>query len=459
MKKIYDDLYDVIIAGGGVSGTMAAIAAARCGAKTLLLEQAGYLGGTLTSCGVGPMMTFFAGKEQVIKGLMQELVDRMIAAGYSCGHIQDTTRYVTYITPFDAEGMKLILDNMTAEAGSNVLLHTAVGKVISSNGRIDGLVVCNKDGLHTIKGKLYIDATGDGDIMYWAGAETVKGRPEDSAGQPLTLKMRLCHVDTGQLKQYIQSNPADFPRLKHNMDLVTSPIPLALAGMESEFHKAKAAGKLHIPREDVLMFETCHAGEFIVNTTRILNCDATDAASLTAAEAEGRRQCAELYHFLKTCIPGFEHALLEYTGPSVGIRSSRQLVGKYTLTAQDVLTAKKFSSVIAHSGYPIDIHSPDGEGTHTYYIGEDGGRAYYDIPYEIMLPQSIPNLMVTGRCVSASFEAQASIRLTPSVGAMGQAAGTAAALAAKADCSPDNINIETLQQKLRENGAYIDRIP
>lgn len=456
MNERYNKQYDVIVAGGGVSGAAAAIAAARAGVDTLLIERAGYLGGTLTSCGVAPMMTFFAGEQQVIKGLMQEIVDRMVARGYSCGHVKDTTRYVSYVTPFESEGLKLVLDEMAAQSGCTVLFHSFIAGTEAQHNRMSALKICNKDGLHAVSARVFIDATGDGDVMAWAGVEYVKGRPQDGASQPLTMKMKYCNVDTNAVKSYVKAHLKDFPRLKHNLDLVDAKEPLALAGYESTFRKAKQNGELTTPREDILMFETSRPGEFVINTTRILHCDATDALSLSKAEMEGRKQCEELARFFKNHVPGFEQAILEFTGPSVGIRGSRQLVGKYTLTAEDVLHAKKFDTVIAHSGYPIDIHSPDGAGTRTHYIGEDGGRAYYDIPYEIMVPNTIENLLVTGRCASASFEAQASIRLTPSAGSMGQAAGLAAALAAKEDCPVGRVDTAQLQRLLRENGAYIE---
>lgn len=456
MSCVYDTYYDVIVAGGGVSGAAAAISAARSGAKTLVLEQTGYLGGTLTSCGVGPMMTFFSGEKQVIKGIMQEIVERLIARGCSCGHVKDTTRYISYVTPFDAEGLKLVLDDMAWEAGCTVLFHTFAGSVAKTDDRIDGLTVCNKDGIHTVKANIYIDATGDGDLMTWAGEATVKGRPEDGAAQPLTMTMKFCNVETEKLKGYIKSHLEDFPRLKNNLDLVDTTEPFALAGFDRLFRKQKQKGELSIPREDVLMFETSRAGEYIVNTTRILGCDATDAISLSMAEREGRKQCEELAHFFKTYVPGFETALLEYTGPSVGIRGSRQLRGSYILSSTDILEGRIFDTVIAHSGYPIDIHSPDGEGTRTHYIGENGGRTYYDIPYEIMVPRTVKNLLVTGRCASASFEAQASIRLTPSAGAMGQAAGIAAAMASGQNCSVGMVDVPLLQKALKEHGAYLE---
>lgn len=202
------------------------------------------------------------------------------------------------------------------------------------------------------------------------------------------------------------------------------------------------------------MFGTGRDGEFIINTTRIVDHDATDAWSLTDAEFLGRKQCAELDAFLRKNVPGFENALLEFTGPSVGVRGSRQLVGEYTLTAQDILERRRFADRIAHSSYPIDIHNPKGEGTSSTFMSEPG--TYYSIPYAIMVCPEIDNLIVTGRCVSASFEAQAAIRTTPTVGAMGQAAGIAAAYAAACGVPVQKVDISKVQEKLIEQGAYLE---
>ncbi len=456
MGDLYRKYYDVVVAGGGVSGATSAIAAGRQGASVLVVEQNGYLGGSLTGCGVGPMMTFHAGEKQVIRGMMQEIVDRLTENGYSRGHVRDTTRYVSHVTPFDPEGLKRILDQMTEEAGCHVLLHSFLGGVEMENGRISGLTVCNKDGLHTVHGSVYIDATGDGDIMAWSGCEYTRGRPEDEAPQPMTMNMKYANVDTKTLKDYVRGHLEDFPRLKHNLDLLNSDEPFALAGFNSVWGQAAKDGELSIPREDVLMFETIHPGEFIVNTTRILNADATSAQGLSNAEKIGRRQCAELDAFLHSHAPGFEHAILEFTGPSVGIRGSRQLVGKYRITAEDILSGRQFDSRICLSGYPIDIHNPSGQGTETHYVGGKNSGGYYSIPYEIMVPKEVPNLLVPGRCASASFEAQASIRLTPSVGSMGQAAGIAADMAVRENLPVGTIAVGKLQDTLRKQGALLE---
>lgn len=451
---LYDETYGVIVAGGGVSGCAAALAAARNGASVLVVERDGYLGGTLTGCGVGPMMTFHAGEKQVIRGIMEELVQELVRRGYSTGHVPDTKQYTSTITPFDAEGLKLVLDEKLRSAGVKVLFHTFLGAVETADGEVRSLTLCNKDGLNRVSAKVYIDATGDGDVAAWAGAPMTKGRPEDGAAQPMTMKMKYCGVDTARLKAYVLSHPERFGKLAPHFALFERDIPFDLEGFDEEFRRSKEEGKLSIRRENVLMFGTGRPGEYILNTTRIVGCDATDAWSLSDAELEGRRQCAELDAFLREHVPGFETAMVEFTGPTVGVRGSRQLVGRHVLTAEDILTRRTFPDTIAHSGYPIDIHNPSGEGTASTFMSEPG--TYYSIPYSVMVCDALRNLLVTGRCVSATFEAQAAIRTTPTVGALGQAAGTAAAMAAGGDGDVRTVDIPTLRAALSRQGAWLE---
>lgn len=450
----YEKQYDVIVAGGGVSGSVAAIAAGRLGADVLMIEQGAYLGGALTGCGVGPMMTFHAGEKQVIRGIMEEIVERLKQAGYSTGHIYDTMQYISYLTPFNAEGLKSVLDEMVAEAGCSVLFHTFIGDAVCTDGKITSLTVCNKDGIHSVSARGYIDGTGDGDVAAFAGAAMTKGRESDGAAQPMTMNMKYINVDTEAIKEHIRAHIADFSRHQGNEALMDTVSRFSFCGFQDEFRDARERGELEIRREDVLCFETDRPGEYIVNTTRIIDHDAVDAASLSDAEVTGRRQCRQLDRFLRQHVPGFQDAILEYTGPSVGVRGSRQLVGKHTLTAEDILGRRTFESVIAHSAYPIDIHNPKGVGTDSRFLSEKG--TYYSIPYEVLYCEEIKNLLVAGRCISASFEAQAAIRTTPTAGALGHAAGVAAALAAQSDGDVSNVDPKEVQRLLREQDAYLD---
>lgn len=445
--------YEVIVSGGGVSGAIAAIAAARAGARTLIIEANGFLGGTLTAAGVGPMMTFHAGKKQAIQGITDELIQRLRRMGKSPGHIEDATNYTYSVTPFDAEAMKHELETMLMEAGGDILYHTMLASVDTGGSRITSLTLCNKAGLTEITGDVFIDATGDGDVAAWAGVEFAKGRESDGMSQPMTLKMKMRNVDTTAIRDYIRKHPEEFTRMNQDLSVMDTAERLSVIGFETQFREAKARGEVTIKREDVLFFETNNPGEVIMNTTRILGCDSTDPWSLSLAEIEGRRQCRELELFLRKYVPGFEEAIVVSTGPSIGVRGSRQIKGQYTLTGEDILTMKKFDDVIAHSGYPIDIHSPDGEGT-THGRLEWGGM--YGIPYRCLVTEQFDNLIVVGRCLSATFEAQAAVRTTPTVGAIGQAGGTAAALAVKSGKAVKDVDIAELQRKLRAEGAYLE---
>ncbi|NWL88658.1 FAD-dependent oxidoreductase [Paenibacillus sp. 79R4] len=445
--------YDVVVMGGGISGAMAAIAASRTGAKTLIVESHGFLGGTLTANGVGPMMTFHAGDKQVIQGFTGELIERLKQLGKSPGHIFDTVGFTYSVTPFDAEAMKHELELMVTEAGGEILYHTMLAGVYTEAGRITGIQVCNKSGLSDIHASVFIDATGDGDLSALAGVEYTKGRKSDGATQPMTLKMKMYNVDIPRVKEYIHAHPEDFPLYNGDTSIIEKAPRLSVGGFDSLFRKAKELGEISIPRENILFFETNNPGEVILNTTRIIGYDATDAHSLSQAEMEGRKQCRELELFVRKYIPGFENAVVESTGPSIGVRGSRQIKGIYTLTAEDILKQRLFEDTIAHSGYPIDIHSPDGEGTKHEKL-EWGG--VYSIPYSCMITASIPNLIVIGRCISASFEAQAAMRTTPTTGAIGHGGGVAAALAALEHKNVQDIDIKHVQSLLKEQGAYLE---
>lgn len=446
-------VYDLIVAGGGISGTISALSAARNGAKVLIVEKNGYLGGALTACGVGPMMTFHAGEKQVILGIGEEIVQNLKARGYSPGHVRDTTNYISYLTPFSTEGMKIILDEMITEAKCDVLYHSFIAGVDFENEEVKSIYICNKDGLTSYKAKIFIDATGDADIANYCKVPCKLGRESDSAMQPMTMNMKLYNVDSKELRNYARENSEKFPRLNKDISLLDSAQTLSFIGFDEEFKEGKRKGELSIPREDILFFETSVPGEFIINTTRIIEHSGVDAKSISEAEFIGRKQCEELYNFLVRRIPGFKNAKVVITGPSIGVRGSRQICGKYTLTAEDVLDRKRFENVIAHSAYPIDIHNPKGEGTMSVHAKSFDD--YYSIPYDIMVVNEFKNLLVTGRCVSATFEAQAAIRTTPTLTALGQAAGVAAALAVKYG-DTRNIDIKELQSLLIKQGSYIE---
>lgn len=446
-------IYDVVIVGGGFSGTIAAIAAARTGASTLVIEKNGYLGGALTSAGVGPMMTFHVNDQQIIKGITGELIERLHAKGKSVGHIYDSTNYTYSVTPFDSEAMKYELETMYLESKGKILYHAMLADVEVKDEIIKSITVCHKAGLEKIVSRIYIDGTGDADLAYKSKVPCDIGRKKDHKTQPMTLNMKINGVDREKLINYIQKHPDNFKRMHNDISTITKVPRLSVIGFEKEFECAKKENRIHIQREDVLLFETNKLGEFIVNTTRICDYDPNDPYSISLAEIEGRKQCQELEMFMKRDLVGFKDIHIISTGPSIGVRQSRQIKGYYQLNEEDILCSKEFNDVIAHSAYPIDVHSPDGEGTHHAKL-PDG--KYYSIPYRVIINPFVHNLLVTGRCISATFEAQAAIRTTPTVGAIGHSAGIAAALSAKSGQSPDKMNVNLIQKELIKQNAYLN---
>ncbi len=445
--------YDVVIAGGGVAGTMAAVAAARNGARTLLVEETGQLGGSLTTCGTGPMMTFHAGDKQVIMGLGEELVSRLKEKNLSPGHTMDSTGYTYTVTPFDTEGMKRELELMLLESGAEVLYHAKVVSCEVRDARMETLTVASMGYLIDVSADVFIDASGDAVLLKLAGVGVSSGRKEDGVNQPMTMNFKLSGVDIPLIRDIMEKHVELFPFLsQHEKGLEKKASRLSFSGFQDIMKEAIASGELDIDRDIVLCFETNNLNEVIVNMTRIHGLDPLDPFDISKAESEGRRQVWEMYHFLKKHIPGFSDAVLLTSGPRVGVRSSGRMIGVYSITAEDILSETKFPDGIACCGYPIDIHS-DGAETKSTFLRWGG---YYSIPYRCLINDRVCNVMAAGRDISSTFEAHASLRLSPCCTATGQAAGTAAAIAVKNGVLPTCIDVKMLRDRLRKDGAVID---
>jgi hypothetical protein len=408
---------DVLVAGGGPAGLAAAVAAARNGADTLLVERYGFLGGNMTAGYVNPFMPYYAGDEQLIRGAFQELVDRLQA--------KDAWNGQGAATAFDPEAVKFVADEMCRESGVRLLLHSFVAETARAEAGVDHLLIANKSGLRRIAAAVYVDATGDADIAAAVGP-TERGRPEDGLTQPMTLNFRMADVDIARLPPREEIN-----RL---------------------FEQAKAADEVSTPRENVLFFPTTRPGVLHFNTTRVVKHNGISAEDLTDAEVIARRQVQEIVAFLRRRVPGFENAYLQSMGTQIGVRETRRIVGEYVMTADDVLTAHKFADGIARGNYDIDIHSPTGAGT---VIKSPPPGTWYEIPYRCLIPRGVRNLLVAGRPISTTHEAHASTRIMPICMALGEAAGTAAAICVKHGLAPPDLDRQSLRQTLREQGAAI----
>jgi hypothetical protein len=422
MSSIVQDV-DVLVVGAGSSGATAAIAAARTGARTLLVDRLGFLGGTSTSV----LDTFYAfytpgqAPRKVVAGIPDEVVAGLLAedAAFERPNTYGAGTGITY----DPETLKRVWESLVLGAGASVLLHAFVtGARVDAGRRLREVDVATKSGLRTIRAKAVVDASGDADVAHLAGAPYE--RPGDDV-QSLSTVFRMANVDTER---------AQAVRKEELWELMRA---------------ADASGRYRLPRLEGSVHRTPQAGVVMALMTRMRNVDATDADALTAAEIEGRRQCHEYFRFLRENVPGYERAVLVSTSPAVGVRESRRIVGEYVLTADDILAARTFEDQIARCGAPIEDHHA-GSDTRWVYL-EEG--ATYGIPYRCLLPREVEGLLVCGRCFSATHDAHASARSMGTCMAMGQAAGTAAALAAAAGVPPRELPVGELLARLDADGA------
>ena len=455
MNGRYENLnYDVIVIGGGPAGAVAAIAAARAGADVLLIERHGFLGGMLTAAGTGPMMSFHAGKTQVVRGIADEIVRRMVEMELSPGHIDDFINYCSSITPFSTEGLKLVLENMCIEAGVTLLYHTTFVDCEMDGEKIKSVRLFAKNGFFSARAKVFIDASADADLSVCAGVNTVYGRESDGVAQPMTLNMLVGGVDRERLIDYIQSNREDM-HPKVQFDRLRELPRVGLQGARSKLNQAREDGVITVKNKSFLCFETNTPGQLIVNMTHMYEKNTVDAFGLTEAEIEGRNQAHQIFSVMKKYVPGCENAHLIQTGPNIGIRESRKIDGVYKLTEYDVVENVMFEDAIAMGGYPVDVHAPKGaaDGMKLPHL-EQG--TWYSVPYRCLVTNKVSNLIVAGRCISTTHLACGATRVTPVLMAISQGAGTAAAMAASSGCHVRDVDVSALRKRLVNDGAFLE---
>lgn len=421
----------------------------------MLVERYGFLGGTATAAMVGPWMTFHSGEKRIVGGIAQEIVTRLQTMGGSPGHLHDSSDYVPTITPFDPEIHKALLFDLMKESGVHLLMHAYFLRALVRHAHderpeVEGAIFATVAGEREYRACVTIDATADAYVAASAGVETQQG-DERGRVQPATLIFRLSHVDLAKTAAYMRMHP-DQMRTSLKTHERTAPALTAVAGLYELWHEAQAKGDVTIPREVVSFFISPYPDEVTVNMTRVVDIDPLDPDDLTRAEVEARGQAMQLFDFFRKRVPGFEHSRIAATATQVGIRESRRIVGEYTLTRDDVLQGKHFDDAVARSAYPIDIHNPSGTGTQTHRLraGES-----YEIPYRCLVPAKVDRLLVAGRCISTTHEALASTRLTPTVMTLGQAAGTAAALAREEKVRVRDVDVVKLRDALKAGGVIL----
>lgn len=443
---------DVCVVGAGPAGIGAAVAAARNGASTLLLERYGFIGGNLTIAMVNPMFTFHDIRgRQVIRGIAGEMVDRLIAMTASPGHVSDLTFDNASMTPFDPEGMKVLLLDMVRGAGCDLLLHTVVADAIGRDSKVEAIVVESKSGRGAICPKVVVDCSADADVVARLGAPFVKGRQEDGAMQPVTLFFRIGDIDFDGLRRWMKANRHLLKDSPTDAE-IDGQRALALLGMTTLVKQAMAAGELDAeiaPR--ILLYQLPRRGQVAVNCTRLQGIDGTNVRDLTRAEIVTRKQAQQVHRFLARHVGGFENSHILDTGAQVGVRETRHIVGDYTMTERDVLSSRHFEDGIACGTFAIDIHPPEGEKQ----VFTGSGKAVYEIPYRSLLPQGFDNLLVAGRCISATHAAFGSVRVMATAMGIGQGAGTAAALAVRGGLTTRQVDPREVRRLLLEQGQYL----
>ena len=424
---------DVVVVGSGSAGSVAAIAAARGGASTLLLERYGFPGGTST----GVLDTFYgfytpgSKSAKVVGGVADDVISNLEELG-GCLQRPNTYGAGTGIT-YNPEYLKIVWELLASEAGASTLYHAWVQDVIRSGSRVAGLLVATKQGLRRVEGKVFVDASGDADVCAWAGVPFELAGEHEPA-QSLTTTFRVCNVDVE--KRYLLS--------------------------KDRFHAlmAESAHEFGLPRKEGSDHRTTIPGVLATNMTRVRSFDwrdgqpvnASDPMLLSEAETEGRAQTLLYLEFLKRRVPGYESAELVSFSNQVGVRETRRVYGEYRLTREDVLSARQFDDQIGLCGAPIEDHHSGDTTTWTYL--PDGGCV--GIPYRTLLPQKCENLLVAGRCFSATHDAHASVRSMAQCMAMGQAAGAAAALSVKRNTSPHELSAAALRDRLHQDGAILE---
>jgi hypothetical protein len=429
-----DDSWDVIVAGGGPAGCAAAASAAREGAKTLLLESTGSLGGMGTS-GLVPAWCPFTDKERIIYG---GIAERVLKAGME--RMPHVSPKQFDWTPIDAELLKRIYDDLMIENGVTVLFNSFLADVFAAEGFVGAAVVASKAGLKAYKSKVYIDATGDADLAAWAGAECEKG-DEKGDLQPVTHCFVLTNVD---MYAYQHGRKLRYGGGSLGIDDILA------SGKYPDIPDRHACNNIVGP------------GAIGFNAGHMWLVDNTDPGSVSRALMQGRKIAKAFRDACAEFMPeAFGNCHLTLTGSLLGVRETRRIVGDYVLTMEDYVARRSFPDEICRNSYPIDIHTTKDEAERGFHVeamnrfenyrkGESHG-----IPYRCLTPKGLKNLLVAGRSISTDRTVQGSTRVMPVCLAMGEAAGLAAAMAASRNCDVHSVDTTLLRDSLRKHGAYL----
>ncbi len=440
---------DVVVAGGGPAGLGAALAAARNGASTIMVERLSFLGGTATAAPM-PLLNVSL---NTLSGIGHELFGRLVEQGGATDG---------RVLSFDPEAFKEAALGMCTQAGVHLLFYTWVVAPIKQGEQIKGVIIENKSGRQAILANTVIDCTGDADVAAAMGVPTVKGREEDGKMRPVTTLFRLGNVDVHKVVAYSRAHPEEFTVDKNKNVLDIEQGSVRIEGFYDTVRRAREAGELdrniHYLRMEGVDVERSIV---FINNVRVYNIDGTNGADLSNAEIEARRQMRQLAAFIKKYIPGCERSFVVDSAVSIGVRETRRVRGDYLLTREDCFAHKHFEDGIIELHRRVleghEIHSPDGGegGENDATRKASGVERCFQIPYRSLLPRNAEGLLVAGRSISGTHDADAWFRGIYSCIGMGQGAGTAAALAVQAGVTPRQVDVQTLRERLAKQGVNL----
>lgn len=447
--------YDVAVIGGGPAGLATAITAAREGKKVVILEKNGFLGGNMT-LGL-PLLGFLdENGNQCISGFADEFVKRLQDEGASYKHHFCPKH--NSVTNVDAEFVKILAFKMCKEAGVDVVLHVEAESVETENNSIKSVKLYGKGNYVTVSAHVFADCTGDGDVAYLAGCSYEKGRDGSHEMMPPTVMCTIENVEVDKLLDYVEAHPDEMKPMSSTIDTkpgydaayFKSDPNFVFVGMTQLFARLKKEGNCPVDRGNMIVINGLHKGQMYVNTTRLLNVDATDIISLTNAEIEGHLQLDALIKMFRKEVPGFENCYISSIAPNLGVRETRRFKGIRTILGSEALDGVVPDDTICLSGYKIDIHNNTGNSTLFKTVDKPFG-----IPFGCLVSSEINNLMFAGRCISVDDQVIGSVRVMPCCMAMGQAAGLASVLAINEGTKLSEVNVKVLREKLRMQNAIL----
>ncbi|MGE5353780.1 MAG: FAD-dependent oxidoreductase [Acidobacteriota bacterium] len=426
--------YDVIVAGGGIAGISAAVKASSMGVRVLLIERYGFLGGMSTAGMVSPFMKYSVNGNPLVNGVFGELENEM------------NSMHGMIDNGFYAGSFRVASFTLLEKSGCYLMLNSEICGVETLESEVKALSVISEGKILRITGKIFIDTTGDAQLVFLAGLPYNKGDEKTGKLQALTMFFRMANIDMKKVTEYAAQNRDNFfAWMDYNFDFRKI---ISIAGFFSQVKNAIKEGRLS-PEIEYIFFTTLPGeGEASFNTSNILSLDGSSSFDLTKAEIKGRQQVQEVVHLLQKEIPGFGNSFLLETAVQVGVRETRRAVGDYVYTGDDVRQGRKFDDAVARACYGIDIHGQKDENSVMEHVPEG---QYYEIPLRTLCVSGAHNVLAAGRCISSTREGHSALRIMPTSAATGEASGAAAALAIRKNKSLREIHYREVQELVSYN--------